>query len=73
MTTHPVLIAGEWRASRAAGSFTAFNPALGETLESPARACATRGAEEIGRGPHADAFSRRMSAPSAASFASSRS
>src|SRR6185503_11680442 len=32
MTTHPVLIAGAWRPARATGTFTAFNPALGEPL-----------------------------------------
>jgi len=32
MTTHSVLIAGDWRPARATGTFTAFNPALGEPL-----------------------------------------
>jgi NADP-dependent aldehyde dehydrogenase len=32
MSLQPVLIAGEWRAARAAGTFQAQNPATGETL-----------------------------------------
>jgi 2,5-dioxopentanoate dehydrogenase len=32
MPTHPVLIAGEWRAARATGTFRAENPAAGEPL-----------------------------------------
>ena len=32
MPTHPVLIAGEWRAARATGTFRADNPAAGEPL-----------------------------------------
>ncbi len=32
MPTHPVLIAGEWRAAKASGTFCAENPATGETL-----------------------------------------
>jgi alpha-ketoglutaric semialdehyde dehydrogenase len=32
MSLHPVLIAGQWRAARATGSFRSENPATGETL-----------------------------------------
>ncbi|HEY3856951.1 MAG TPA: aldehyde dehydrogenase family protein [Verrucomicrobiae bacterium] len=32
MTTHPVLIAGQWRAAQSTGTFQAENPATGETL-----------------------------------------
>ncbi len=32
MSTHPVLIAGQWRAARSVGSFHAENPATGEIL-----------------------------------------
>jgi NADP-dependent aldehyde dehydrogenase len=32
MPTHPVLIAGQWRAARATGTFRAENPASGEAL-----------------------------------------
>jgi NADP-dependent aldehyde dehydrogenase len=32
MPTHPVLIAGEWRAAKASGTFHAENPATGEKL-----------------------------------------
>ena len=33
MTPHPVLIAGRWRPAQSTGTFTAENPALGETLK----------------------------------------
>jgi alpha-ketoglutaric semialdehyde dehydrogenase len=33
MPTHPVLIAGQWRAAKATGTFHAENPATGEALE----------------------------------------
>src|SRR4051812_14587903 len=32
MSTHPVLIAGEWRAATATGAFRAEDPATGEVL-----------------------------------------
>src|SRR5215218_6705688 len=32
MSTHPILIAGEWRAASASGQFQVENPATGETL-----------------------------------------
>src|SRR5512135_3170471 len=32
MPTHPVLIAGQWRAAKATGTFRAENPAAGEAL-----------------------------------------
>src|SRR6476661_622300 len=32
MTTHPVLIAGEWRPATATGAFRAEDPATGEVL-----------------------------------------
>lgn len=32
MPTHPVLIAGQWRAAKASGTFRAENPSLGEAL-----------------------------------------
>src|SRR5436189_6320351 len=32
MATHPVLIAGRWRPAKSTGTFTAVNPATGETI-----------------------------------------
>jgi alpha-ketoglutaric semialdehyde dehydrogenase len=32
MTLHPVLIAGRWRPAESSGTFSAYDPALGEKL-----------------------------------------